>query len=111
MKTEKLPYAAATAAASILPGKRLCIQCRNDISSQPLTHHYCPQCFAAGTNDSGDSSEDGDSLEDSGWACRYCAREFGTKKGAIFHENFHCKAKGHGQGRGRGWGSGKRWYS
>jgi hypothetical protein len=26
--------------------------------------------------------------------CRYCDKEFETKKGAIFHENIYCKSKG-----------------
>ena len=26
-------------------------------------------------------------------ACRYCNKVFGTPRGAVFHENFHCKKK------------------
>ena len=34
-----------------------------------------------------------DDVEDGGWSCSYCNREFSTKKGAQFHENIHCKVK------------------
>jgi len=27
------------------------------------------------------------------WCCSYCGKEFDTYKGAIFHENVHCKKK------------------
>ena len=34
-----------------------------------------------------------DSSEEEIWCCSYCDKEFTTEKGALFHENVHCKFK------------------
>jgi len=44
-----------------------------------------------------DDSDDEGEMEES-WFCEFCHKEFETKKGANFHENFYCHAK---PGRGR----------
>ena len=38
------------------------------------------------------SEEEEDDYEEV-WACGYCDKEFSTEKGAIFHENVHCKKR------------------
>ena len=46
--------------------------------------HFANQC---------EYGSDYKSSEDEVWCCSYCGKEFDTKKGAIFHENIHCKLK------------------
>ena len=39
------------------------------------------------------SSDSETSYNERVWCCSFCGKEFETKKGAIFHENIHCKLK------------------
>tara|TARA_B100001094_G_C18080415_1_gene744870 strand:+ start:67 stop:639 length:573 start_codon:yes stop_codon:yes gene_type:complete len=54
------------------------------------TGHFANRCFAA-------RHINGDVLdcyvEEVVWCCQYCDKEFDTEKGAIMHENIHCKSK------------------
>jgi len=46
------------------------------------TGHFAAQCPC-----------ETDSKEEIVWCCQYCDKEFETKKGAVMHENIHCKIK------------------
>ncbi len=48
--------------------------------------HFANQC----NYESDDYTE---SSEEEVWCCSYCDKEFDTEKGALFHENVHCKFK------------------
>lgn len=49
--------------------------------------HTEAQCYATTYVE---NDEEGDGV----WRCSYCDREFATKKGASYHERFHCRRKG-----------------
>ena len=56
--------------------------------------HFASQCKYDNEHDSEyDSEYDSDSSEEDIWCCSYCNKEFTTEKGALFHENVHCKFK------------------
>ncbi len=52
--------------------------------------HYIDDCYAK-TFDNGEEIIDYNSEEV--YCCSYCGKEFETEKGALFHENVHCKNK------------------
>jgi len=55
--------------------------------------HATAECYAQ-TDSRGEGLPEDESSEDMCWCCEYCGREFDTQRGAAFHENFHCHAKG-----------------
>jgi predicted GIY-YIG superfamily endonuclease len=48
--------------------------------------HFATQCGY-------DSDDYTNSSDEDIWCCSYCDKEFTTEKGALFHENVHCKYK------------------
>ena len=50
--------------------------------------HFASQCEY---DNEYDSDYYTDSSEEEIWCCSYCDKEFTTEKGALFHENVHCK--------------------
>jgi cellular nucleic acid-binding protein len=48
-------------------------------------------CFQCG--ETGHYANECPNEEEETFNCRYCDKEFETQKGAIFHENVHCKSK------------------
>ena len=50
------------------------------------TGHFANQCYEVNNYESEEE-------EIEVWCCSYCGKEFDTKKGAIFHQNIHCKFK------------------
>jgi cellular nucleic acid-binding protein len=48
-------------------------------------------CFQCG--ETGHYANECPNQEEETFNCRYCDKEFETQKGAIFHENVHCKSK------------------
>ena len=61
--------------------------------------HFAKHCKENELDDSDDDdSYDDESYDDESeyeevWCCQYCHKEFETKKGALYHENFYCKKK------------------
>ena len=60
--------------------------------------HFAKQCEYDNEYDNEheneyDSDYYTDSSEEDIWCCSYCNKEFTTEKGALFHENVHCKFK------------------
>ena len=51
--------------------------------------HTVDNCYAS-TDVNGNSLSE---KEDIIWCCSYCNKEFDSKKGASYHENFYCKHK------------------
>jgi len=52
------------------------------------TGHFANNCKKKTTNYYSNNNE-----ETEIWSCKYCNKEFDSKKGATFHENVHCKKK------------------
>ena len=58
--------------------------------------HFAKQCeneYDSEYENEYDSDYYTDSSEEEIWCCSYCNKEFTTEKGALFHENVHCKFK------------------
>ena len=53
------------------------------------SNHTIDNCYATTHIDDYLSEEE----EVDVWCCSYCSKEFGSKKGASYHERFHCKQK------------------
>ena len=93
----------------------VCERCGQDISDQPPSHRLCFDCFSGHTQvprrvrrQSLYESQQSESSDGKEWRCDFCGKGFDTKKGANFHENFHCRNKprgGHDDRRG-GYGGG-----
>jgi len=55
--------------------------------------HFENKCYAK-TYENGDYIYESDEEEyEEVWQCSYCNKEFSTKNGATYHENFYCKKK------------------
>lgn len=79
-----------------IPHQNQCIQ-----PSAPSRHNGCTRCGRHNhTNQTCYASThiDGSLLESESeseevWLCSYCGKEFGTEKGALFHENVYCRSR------------------
>jgi len=78
-----------------------CEYCKEDFDTEELCENherYCKSkktikiktCFDCG--ETGHNANECTNKEET-FNCRYCDKEFETQKGAIFHENVHCKNK------------------
>lgn len=68
----------------ILMGKERCSRCHREGHSEE-------NCYTNNGDAISDSEEGYEEIEI--WSCEYCGKEFGSKKGALLHENAYCRNK------------------